>query len=471
MPKKTIVLVLLGAWLAACGPVQLVQAMDWPQFGWNVERSSAPPVSAGIASADLGSLVRQQVRIDGTVDSSAIYLQGVAIDGATHNAFFVTTTYGKTIAIDASTGSVLWEYTPPSYDALAGTYRITTATPVADPNRRYIYAAAPDGMVRKLAISDGRVVWATPITRLPSREKIASPLSFFNGRVIAATDGYIGDQPPYQGHVAIINAATGKIEHVWNSLCSNRHELIDPASCPQSDSGIWGRAGVVIDPATGDLYLATGNALWNGATDWGDSVVELSPNAKRILGNYTPTDTERLNLDDLDLGSTSPVLLGHGLVAQGGKDGLIRILNWSAMSGAAPHRGGASFTTRTPSGDLLFTAPAVRHDGAVTWLFAADNRATAAWTVAGTKLHRVWQSNHPGTSPVVADGMLFAYDPRGGLYIYAATTGRELAELPCGSGHWNSPIVVDGMIALPVGNANSHLTSGVLDIWRIEPAP
>jgi len=67
---------------------------------------------------------------------------------------------------------------------------------------------------------------------------------------------------------------------------------------------------------------------------------------------------------------------------------------------------------------------------------------------------------------VVADSLLIVYDPAGGLYIYEAATGRLVATMPCGAGHWNSPIAVDGRIALPEGNANLHLTSGVFDIWR-----
>jgi outer membrane protein assembly factor BamB len=137
---------------------------------------------------------------------------------------------------------VLWEFTPPGYESLAGTYRITNATPVADPDRQFLYAADPDGVIRKLAVADGRVVWSTAITRLPQREKIASALNLSRGRVIAATDGYIGDRPPYQGHVAVLDARTGVLLHVWNSLDTDVHELLDPASYPRSDSGIWGRA-------------------------------------------------------------------------------------------------------------------------------------------------------------------------------------------------------------------------------------
>jgi hypothetical protein len=66
----------------------------------------------------------------------------------------------------------------------------------------------------------------------------------------------------------------------------------------------------------------------------------------------------------------------------------------------------------------------------------------------------------------VAGGLLYVYSPGGGLNVYVPTTGALVASLQCGNGHWNSPIVVDGRVALPEGNANDHLTTGVLDIWQ-----
>jgi len=439
---------------------------DWPTFGWNPARTSAPDVPMGITAGNLHSLQRQQVKIDGTVDSSPIYLHGIQVKGSRHDVFFVTTTYGKTLAIDADSGVVLWEFTPPGYSKLKGTYRITTATPVAGPDRKYIYAASPDGMIRRLSVADGKVEWRTAITKLPRREKIASSLNYADGHVIAVTGGYIGDAPPYQGHVAILDPKTGALLHVWNSLCSSRHELMDPHTCKQSDSAIWGRAGAVIDPATGDIFVATGNAHWNGKDDWGDSVIELDSDATKILGNYTPPNTQRLNEYDLDLGSTSPVLTDGPYIVQGGKDGYLRVLDWRQLRGTTPHRTDASSHVPTPGGAKLFTAPAVWHGDSDTWIYVADNDGTAAWTLAGGKLHQQWHNGHAGTSPVVADGLVFVYDPNGGLRVYDAKSGRQLANLDCGSGHWNSPIVVDGRIALPEGNANDHRTSGVLDIWR-----
>jgi len=440
---------------------------DWTRFGWDAGRSNASTAPTGISAANIASLHRQQVRLDGTVDASPIYLAGVRVNGGTHDVFFVTTTYGKTLAIDANDGSILWRYTPPGYASWAGSYRITTATPVADPDRQFIYAASPDGHVEKLAVEDGRVVWSTAITRLPQREKIAASLNDFDGRVIATTGGYIGDEPPYQGHVAILDAVTGRLAHVWNSLCSDRSGLLDPRTCPESDSAIWGRAGAVIDARTGNIFVATGNGRWDGRTYWGDATVELDATATRVLGSYTPVNTEALNEADLDLGSTSPVLLGGGEVAQGGKDGRIRLLSLQAMRGATPHRGGELQMVSTPSGTDLFTAPAVWHSGAATWMFAADNGGTAAWVVRNGRLEPRWRNDHGGTSPVVAGGLLYVYDPGGGLRVYRPETGLEVAVLKCGAGHWNSPIVVDGKIALPEGSANRHLTTGVLDIWRL----
>jgi outer membrane protein assembly factor BamB len=440
---------------------------DWPTFDKDARRSGTSTDPTGITAANVASMKRQQVKIDGTIDAAVIYLSGVQVRGAAHDIFFGTTAYGKTLAIDAGSGAVLWTYTPQGYESWESSARITNATPVADPDREHIYAASPDGHIQKLAIADGRAIWSTSITTLPSSEKITSSLNLTNGHVIAVTGGYIGDAPPYQGHVALLDAASGRLEHVWNSLCSDHAGLLDPKACPESDSAIWGRSGAVVDPATGHIFIATGNGKWDGKTNWGDAAIELDADATHLLGNYTPADTARLGETDLDLGSTSPVLLGGDYVLQGGKDGRIRLLSLKSIGGSAPHRGGELQIVDTPSRVDLFTAPAVFERGGVPWVFAADNDGTAAWTFQNGRLEPKWKNATGGTSPIVADGLLYIYDPHGGLHVYEPMTGRPIATLQCGYGHWNSPIVADGRIALPEGNANSHDESSVLDIWRL----
>jgi hypothetical protein len=468
--RRALAIVCAVVAVSACGSGKTAAppagGTDWPLYGYTSARSNSGPASTGITAANVAQLRRQRMTLDGTVDSSPIYLHGVRVLGAPHDAFFVTTTYGKTEAIDASTGRVLWRWTPPGYRSWAGSYRITTATPAADPSRAWIYAASPDGRIQKLSVASGRAAWRVRVTLLPTREKIPAALNYRRGRVIVATGGYIGDAPPYQGHVAIVDARRGRLLRVWNSLCSNRHRLISPSSCAASGSAIWARSGAVADPATGALLAATGNGDWNGRTNWGDSVVRLKGDASRLLGSWTPTDEAALAAQDADLGSTAPALLGGGLAVQGGKDGKLRLLELGRLAPAG-RRGGEVQTVATPGSIDLFTTPAVWHSGATTWIFVGDDAGLAAWTLSGRRLHRAWGNGSASTSPVVAGGLLYAYDPGGRLRVYDPKTGRRLADLQAGRGHWNSPIVADGLVALPEGDANDHRTTGVLNVYRL----
>lgn len=467
MPNRFSIACSLVFALSARAAAQGKAGHDWTRFGWDATRTSTSLDPTGIDAANAGSLRRQQVSIEGTVDASPIYLHGVRVQGASHDVFFVTTTYGKTLAIDAANGKTLWRFVPSGYDGWAGSRQITNATPVADPDRQFIYAASPDGRIQKLAVSDGHAMWSTAITKLPAVEKIASSLNYFRGNVIATVGGYIGDAPPYQGHVAIIDGATGRLLHVWNALCSDQHEMIDPSSCPESGAAIWGRAGAVIDTATGTILVATGNGKWDGKTNWGDATLELSADATRILANYTPTNTDELDQNDTDVGSTSPVLLDADYLAQGGKDGKIVLLDRKQIAGETPHRGGEVQTVSTTAAARMFTAPAVVRAGGPT-LIADDRGSAAGWQLTAGRLAPLWQLAKGATSPVIAGGLLYVYDPNGVLRIYSGAGFDHLAaELECGKGHWNSPIVVDGMIALPEGNANDHATTGIFDIWRL----
>ena len=431
--------------------------------GFSPARSNSGPAVTGIKLKNVGRLHRQQVQLPGTVDSSPIYLHDVKVGGKTRDVFFVTTTYGITLAVDAAGGRILWRYTPPGYSDWAGSAQITTMTPVADPGRAAIYAGAPDGRIRKLSVANGRELWSTSITRDPTHEKLAAPLNLAHGLVIAATGGYIGDAPPYQGHVVTLSPATGRIVAVWNSLCSDRHELIQPSSCDASDSAIWGRTAPVVDPATGDLLVATGNAPFDGKTNWGDSVLVLSPDAKRLLEHWTPANQAQLNDRDIDLGSTAPALLSGGYFVQGGKDGILRLLQLSRLAGPSPATGGELQSVEVPGPTDLFSAPAVWKGS---WVFLATSGGTAAWKLQGGRLQQVWSNGVAGTSPVVAGGLLYI-QWSGDIHVYAPATGRIVADLPIGDAHWQSPIVADGRVAAGEGNSNDHATSGVLDIYRL----
>jgi outer membrane protein assembly factor BamB len=462
-----------AAWLATSAA-----AGDWLQFGIDPSRSNVSGAT-GISAANVGSLVRQQVHLPGIADNNAVYLAGAAIGGASHDAFFVTTSYGRTLAVDARTGSILWQYVPPGISAWEHSPQITTSAPAIDPGRRYLYAASPDGKIHKLAIADGSEIttgsWPVAITLDPKHEKIGPGINVSGNLVLASTGGYIGDVPPYQGHVVSIDRTTGRLLHVFNALCSNRQQLIQPTTCINSGAAIWGRGGVVVEPGSHKLLVATGNATYDGHTMWGDSLLELSPDAGKLLQAYTPKNADYLEGSDLDLGSASPAILTKNLVVQPGKDGKLRLLDLRHLNGrtatAAPIKGGELQIVPGPKSHLILTAPCVWHNGKQTWIFVGDYAAIAGYLLlpgAKPKLQRVWQVTNGSSSPVLAGGLLYSYDPlQSGVNVYRPTTGKLVATLPTGKGHWNSPIVADGRVAVPEGDSNDHYDDGVFDIFRL----
>jgi hypothetical protein len=455
---------------AASAPGTAQTASDWPEFGLTAQRSNSSDAPTGIGAANVAKLGRHVVALPGIADSSPIYLHGVTVGGATGDVFAVTTTYGRTLAIDARTGRILWQFVPPGIGSWEGGHQITTATPIADPDRRFLYAVSPNGLVHKLELANGSEApgWPARVTLLPAREKIAPALNIDGASLIVATGGYYGDQPPYQGHVVEISRATGRITGVFNTLCANRRGLIVPSSCPASGSAIWSRAGAAVEPGTGRLLVVTGNGPYDGSTNFGDSLLELNPNGLALRQAYTPTNQSSLANSDTDLGSGGPALLPGGLVLIGGKDGLLRLLDLHRLNGHNLGRpfptGGTLQVLRSPGGGReLFTEPAVWHNT----VFVADGGGTAAYTVAGRRLRLIWQNGRPGSSPVVAGGLLYVYDVvDGGLNVYDARTGRRITTLPAGPGHWNSPAIAGGRIALPEGGSSADdATHGTLDLY------
>jgi hypothetical protein len=453
---------------------------DWRTFDDNAARSGVAPRS-GITAANAARLRLRTVRIDGIADSAPIELHAVIVSGHRRDVAVVTTSYGRTIAFDPGTGAHLWEFVPPGVNSAPGNYQVTTSTPVADPDRRFVYAAAPNGVIYKLSLSTGHVVWARSVSFDPRHEKMDSALNLTGPYVVMVTGGYFGDAPPYDGHVAMISRSSGRLVHVWNTECSNRHRLIHAGSCPTTStrSAIWGRAGTVIEPGSGRILTATGNGAFNGRTGWGDSALELTPTASRLLHNWTPSNQAALDQNDTDLGSTIPVLLPtyHGLrlVVQGGKDALLHLLNLRRLNGtagpASPRPGGQLSQVASPGGGDVFTMPVATRVGGRILVFVATDAGTAAYGLSGgahPRLHPVWSSATAGTSPVISGGLLYTYDQQGGrMVIRMPATGRVVRSLPAAAGHWNSPIVVGGRIIEPTGNYHASDSSSVIDIWHL----
>lgn len=451
----------------AAGPTRATTsgAVNWPVWGFDPGRSSYNSAERTLTTANVGKLQEQWKTSLGIqpADSAPILLLGSGPSSQT--MLFTTTKKGSTLGIDAKSGQIIWTFTTSGG-------RSTTSAPAADPSGTAIYAPGLDGKVHKLNTSNGTEIqgggFPLTISLLPQTELDESPLNVANGYLYATLGGAYDDHPPYDGHVVSVNLNTGATA-VFNSLCSNDRDLLGASGCSQQHSGIWGRGGAVVDPdpsMNGRIYVATGNGDFNanaGGYNYGDSILALAPDLSSLLGSYTPPNYAKLAASDLDLGSTSPAILPEQttsqtpwMLVQAGKDGNIRLINRATLPGV-----GGELQVLHPS-QSLYSAPAVWTDSSNhVWIFFGFPARIYAYQLVTdasgvSKLSLKWSKavgkTVRGTSPVVADGIVFgAFN--GAIVALAATTGAELwssatlgSQESIGPVHFESPIVVNGWV-------------------------
>ena len=148
---------------------------------------------------------------------------------------------------------------------------------------------------------------------------------------------------------------------------------------------------------------------------------------------------------------------------QGGKDGILRLLQLHTLPGVTNRTGGEVQTLPAPGPTDVFSEPAVWNGK---WVFVSTSGGTEALLFKRGRLHPAWSNQTGGSSPALAGGLLFVAGD-GQVHVYVPTSGREVATLLSGPLHWQSPIIADGRVALAEGNANDHATTGVLNLYRL----
>ncbi|MBV9690390.1 MAG: PQQ-binding-like beta-propeller repeat protein [Ktedonobacteraceae bacterium] len=411
------------------------------------------------------------------VDSSVVVLPGVQTPSGMRDLLFVTTDAGSLLAIDANTGVLVW------HQDTQGPV-LTNSAPAIDPvSQRYVYSYGLDGKIHKYEVGTGTEItqgWPVTVTLEPGLEKGSATLNVSNKYLYMTLSSGTGDRGHYVGHVVAINLASAQMS-VFNALCSDKRELLFTDStrsnyCPDVGGGIWARGGVVVDSVTGNVFFTVGNGTYNankGGHDYGDTVLELTPDLGTIVDTYTPTDYDALNRNDYDLGSEAPLLLPKQstsntpfMLVQVGKDQSIRLLNRQNLSGqGGPNHVGGELQVIKNSIYLGYTHPLVWNDANnTTWVFVADDLATYAYKVvtdaAGhSSLQLVYQTGR-SSSPFIANGVLFLQDYKAVLAL-DPTTGSVLWKATQSSGsiqnrHWQSPVVVNGHLYFTDNNIYNH---------------
>jgi hypothetical protein len=462
--------------------------VDWLQFDGSQSHFGVNANETTITAANVSHLVqRWQITLPSFADGAPVVATGVQTSSGAQDLVIVTTRGGGLLARNLATGAAVWSVTfgPGSCTINnGGTTCYTTSSPVVDRGTDAVYTYGLDGKVHKVDLGTGLEVttspWPIVATLKPWDEKGSSALAAAtaaNGHtyLYAVNSGYPGDQGDYQGHLTAIDLANGAAK-VFNTLCSDQtvHFSSTTPDCAQRTSGVWARSGVTYSPATNRIYIVTGNALFDTSRNWGDTVLALNPDGTGVNGgpldSYTPTNFQQLDTADLDLGSTLPALVDlptpNGtlhLGVQGGKEGILSLLDMANLSGQGGpgHTGGALQTVQAPGGSQVLTAPVSWTDGSgVHWVFVSNAGNTAGYqvTLSGStpQLTRTWQIAAGGTSPFLANGVLYVAGG-GTIRAYNPANGAQLWSTATGSIHWQSPVVADGLVLLEDGAG--HLTA------------
>lgn len=478
-----------GVGAAATAPAPAFVSSDWLQFGGDPAHSGATTSETRLSPSTVNQLIPAfHAQLPGTADAPPVQLSAVPTAVGVRDLLFVETTDGWTVALDAHTGAQVWaRQVGPGGCKINGNPLFacyTTSAPAIDPNRQFVYSYGLDGYVHKYAVGTGTEStgsgWPQLASTKPFDEKGSSDLAVATARngktyLYVANAGYPGDGGDYQGHITTIDLATGT-QRVYNTQCADQavHFLSRTApNCASGQSAVWARSGVVYDAATDLVYLVTGNGDFSPAAhDYGDTVLALHPDGSggvdgTPVDSYTPPEYQRLDDVDADLGSTAPAVLptpmgsavAH-LGVQGGKDAMLRLLDLSDLSGqhGPNHTGGELQKMAVPQGGQVHTQPStwVNPADGSTWVFVATSAGLSGLRVelrgSTPSLVTQWTTTTGGTTPLLANGVLY-YLTRGGLEAVNPTTGVRLWTDGANTGvHWQSPIVVNGYVYYPDGS-------------------
>lgn len=402
---------------------------DWPTYHHDARRSGH------VASAPTGPLRRGWARtLRGQVYGEPLVL-GTTLVVATERNYV----YG----LAARTGAVRWRVHLGTPQPLAGLPcgnidpLGVTGTPAYDKATGSVFVAAETtGGHHTLWALDPRTGakrWHRSLDVLSSRNRLAEQqrpaLLVTGGRVLTSFGGLAGDCDNYVGYVTS-TPTTGR-GTTWQYAVPTARE-----------AGIWATPGPVRGTG-GTVYVATGNgAEVNGRWDKSDSVTELTLPKLRRVSIFSPDTWRNDNARDLDLGSSSPVVVpAASRVVIAGKPGTVYLLR--------PRLGGIGSALATLDGCAAFGGAAVvgrtvlmpcKGQGAIRALHVGDRGLQWRWTAGGLY-----------SSPVVAGKRVYVADQGSGdLVVLRLGDGSVVQRLHAGAmPHFPSQVVAGDWVFVP----------------------
>ena len=464
-------------------------------YHYNNQRTGLNPAETGLNPVSVSGLTQKwSVPVVGDVYAQPLYVSSIVINGARHNQLIVATEMDYVYALDADTGSLLWntKLFPSGETAvtsncndLPGTVGIT-GTPVIDRLSNKIlvvaYTRTSSGhklyRLHSLNVVTGKDTASLEFTATfpgsfpavdtsgglvhfnAAEEKQRAALLLVNGVVYVAF-GSICDFSPFTGWILAFDENSLALVGTFDTN-PTAAGLASRSTLPDgSGGGVWGAGGALAAPANNSLiYAVTGNGPWDGMTTFSDSILKLSLKTLTVLDYFTPFNQAFDQRGDLDLGSGGPVLLDlkdnsggtHKLLVVAGKDKKIYVADRNKLGKQTANNSGIyqvipppQFPNATIMPQEVF-GPGAFLNGAMYW----GPRASSA--LVGNPIEKFVFSNAKlGTSPAAKSTVTF--------FIQGT--------VPATSAFINSAGVVKGGLVWAIGL--SSISAGGATLYAFDP--
>jgi outer membrane protein assembly factor BamB len=462
--------------LATCLSVSLLvhaqarRSREWLTWGGDAERSGWNRGETSLSKSNIKNLeLKWKTQIDKTVpieiESGASMLTTPLVVDAVRTpqgskALVLTLAASNTVtALDPGTGKIVWQRkldnaVQPSSAATWICTNTSTATPVIDKAKGIVYLIASDGRLHSLQLGTGQdelppVEFVTPYSRSWSLNLVDGVLYTTVGRgcgnppadqsTVAAAPA--GSAPPSGGRQAG-RGGRGLAPAVAAHMIAM--DLNDPKrpisrfmTSTARPSGAWSRAGMAW--AGNSMLVQTADGVWNPSMNlWGETLLRLAPRSLQLMDYFTPPNVDDLNAKDLDYGSGGVVAFSERnrqLVASGGKDGTIYLLDGASLGGANHQT--PLFSLKIGNDAMLYAANGIW--GAPATMLDARNQRWIFMPMWGPPSKEATFKRTNGDAP---DGSIMA--------LQLSTTGGKPSLVPM----WvsrnfsvpDSPVIANGMV-------------------------
>ena len=175
----------------------------------------------------------------------------------------------------------------------------------------------------------GNCEGGTSIPFHPQVENQRPGLALVNG-VVYVSWGSHGDVGTYHGWVVGYATSNLSVSGIFNTS----KNAVPPATYCRG--GIWMSGGAPAADAANNLFLITGNGVFDGVGSFGDSYLKLATPALTVADYFAPHNQNVLDTGNTDLGSSGTALLidpptGPKLLVGGSKGGAIYVLDRGNM--------------------------------------------------------------------------------------------------------------------------------------------